>query len=724
MKGGRGEGAKGRRDEEPEAFFSASPRPPIAPSFILRLRRALRGDVTPGAVLLEAGRRVVVALERRRERALYLKAKAGVGAARLRTEFARMGARQLLDHARARAAPKFFPGLDAAAEGAFAGSPRGAWAAETAELVAGAEEIVNSGRWPLLGYGALEFGGEVDWLRDPVSGVRWPLDYHADVQIVRGDGSDIRAVWELNRLGHLLTLGRAYCVTGDERFAAEVLRQARDWRAQNPAGFGPNWACAMEVALRAMNLLGALRLVRHSPRLDEEFFSLLLATLDEHGAHVRRNLEFSYLARGNHYLSDVAGLFWLGTLLPELEAARGWREFGLRELLREMDSQVLADGADCESSTGYHRFACELFLYSFLLARENGIEIEERYWRSLRRMLEYVRVYLRPDGRAPLVGDTDGGRVLPLARRAADEHAYVLAVGAAVFDEPRFKPAGATPAEVPWLLGEEGARKYTNLPAASRAPASQAFPEAGTYVMRAGDLYLLFNASGAGLKGRGAHGHNDALSLEVSACGASFIRDPGSYVYTRDLEERHLFRSTAYHSTVEVDGAEQNETDPRQPFRLGDEARPRVLKWESEEARDLVVAEHRGYARLPRGGLTHRRAVLFDKRERYWLVEDELTGAGEHTLRFVFHLAPGAEARILSDTAVEVCDRITGARLLIASLDGHAQAQLEPRRSSRDYGEKTESQAACWTLRTHAPILARWALIPACAGESLKNFRF
>src|SRR3712207_6914025 len=37
------------------------------------------------------------------------------------------------------------------------------------------------------------------------------------------------------------------------------------------------------------------------------------------------------------------------------------------------------------------------------------------------------------------------------------------------------------------------------------------------------------NAGGAGLKGRGAHGHNDALSIEVSACGVSFVRDPGTY---------------------------------------------------------------------------------------------------------------------------------------------------------------------------------------------------
>ncbi len=46
--------------------------------------------------------------------------------------------------------------------------------------------------------------------------------------------------------------------------------------------------------------------------------------------------------------------------------------FGLCELQREMDKQILPDGADYESSTGYHRLVLELFCYSFLLCRLNG----------------------------------------------------------------------------------------------------------------------------------------------------------------------------------------------------------------------------------------------------------------------------------------------------------------------------------------------------------------
>jgi hypothetical protein len=682
-----------------------------------KIRRALRGEVKLGAALLETGRRGRAALRQRRERAMLSSdaqrndANEEKLTARLCAEYARMSASELLAHFRARAQPKFL---------GFADAPelqREQYPSETASLIERAERIVRAHRWPLLGYGERDFGAKIDWLRDPVSGARWPVEYHARVKLMRGDGSDVRVLWELNRLAHLVTLGRAYSVTRDARYASEFIAQVEGWRAQNPIGRGANWSCAMEVALRAINLLAAFQLFRDAPELDETTLQMLLLTFDEHGAHIRRNLEFSYIATSNHYLSDVVGLFWLGACLPELRASRVWREWGLREMLREMDKQILADGADCEASTGYHRFVTELFLYSFILARQNRIEIEERYWQKLRAMLEYMRAYLRPDGRAPLIGDADGAQVLPLVQRAADDHLFVLAVGASLFDEARFKVLDEAPEELLWLLGGQGVENYRKLRRADE-PTSEAFTHAGTYLMREGDLYLLFNASGAGLGGRGSHGHNDALSIEVSACGASLIADPGSYVYSSDLRARHLFRSTAYHSTVEVDDEEQNTTDEQTPFVIGDEARPRVLRWHADAERDhnVVVAEHTGYLRL-REPVTHRRAVVFVKRGRYWLVEDTLHGAGEHTFRFRFHASPEASARVLDDSIVEVRSTTTTASLFIVSLGALGRAAIEPSWSSRDYGEKRASQVVCWTMRASAPLVSAWALVPACAGD-------
>ena len=662
---------------------------------------------------MEAGRRAFAAVRLRGERAAVLNGKSGGEGtrARLAKEFARMDGAELLEHFRTRESPRLFAGFEDDE------SARVYLSTKRAELKAEAREVVEH-RWPLLGYGVREFDATLDWLREPASGVRWPLGFHGDVALVRGDGSDVRLLWELNRLGHLLTLGRAYAAGGGEEFAEEFFAQVGGWSEQNPSGRGPNWACAMEVALRAVNLLAAFRLFRDSPALDEERLTLLLSLFEAHGRHVRRNLEYSYIATSNHYLSDVAGLLWLGLLLPELEAAAGWREFALKELLRELDRQVLPDGADWEASTNYHRFASEIFLYSFLLCRENGFEVGGRAWAKVRSMLEYARAVLRPDGRAPLVGDADGGQFLPLVRRGADEHAYLLAVGAALFQEPRFKVLEKAPEEVFWLLGNEGVRVYEELETADTS-VSQSFKHAGVCVLREGDLYLHLNAGGAGLDGRGAHGHNDALSIEVSACGASFIKDPGTYVYTSDPRARREFRSTAYHSTVEVDGFEQNTTPESAPFFNGDEARPRLLSFDTTDEIDAASAEHHGYERLPAGAVTHRREVEFDKVGRCWLIRDTLTGEGTHDFRFVFHAAPGRVVRV-EGPSVEILDDASGARLFVASLEELENVTVEPRWSSRDYGSKQRSAAAVWKIRAAAPLYARWLLVPLRAGEDAR----
>lgn len=635
-----------------------------------KIKRAIRGEVKLTTAAREALRRTVASVKERKERAGTFDNQPLA----LKSAFARRSDGELLTH---------FQGPRGSSPTVRKGSILDIRAllnsrATADDPISPANRIVKDHCWPLLGFGDRGFGNEIQWTRDPLSDYAWPLEYHRDLQLMRSDGSDVRVLWELNRLGHFLTLASAYSLTKDERYASEFFAQLKSWNEQNPYGRGPNWSCAMEVALRAINLLAAFEAFRHSPSLDIAALRTLLQLLQQHGHYIQRNLEFSYIATSNHYLSDVVGLTWLGLMLPELIAADEWFEFGYAEMLREMDKQVLPDGADFEASTGYHRFVTELFVYTFWLCRSNGVKIEEKYWTKLRQMLIYVRAYLRPDGLAPLIGDTDSGQVLPFVRRRADEHLYLLEIGAIVFDDPAL--------------------------AETRCATSQAFPQAGVYIMRDEDLYLCFNASGAGLNGRGSHGHNDALSIEVSAGGRAFIVDPGTYVYSADLAKRHEFRSTAYHSTVKIDNVEQSTTELNMPFVIGNEANPQVLEWKTGEDFDKVVAEHYGYAPL-----THRRTVTFDKRARCWLIDDEFLGDGEHVFEARFHFA--ADLDVTGQGAMVVAhDGDVG--LTVSLLTASVEPSLEDQPVSRDYGEKTNAVSACWRF-SGRPRKLSWKIKPA-----------
>ncbi len=57
-----------------------------------------------------------------------------------------------------------------------------------------------------------------------------------DLDRMRPGGADIKLPWELARCQHWPLLGQAFRFTGDERFALEIARRARDFMAANPVG--------------------------------------------------------------------------------------------------------------------------------------------------------------------------------------------------------------------------------------------------------------------------------------------------------------------------------------------------------------------------------------------------------------------------------------------------------------------------------------------------------
>src|ERR1043165_5858028 len=151
-------------------------------NFVSKIKEALRGEVDTRAAAQEAARRARGTLEQRRERASL--DQLNEQPARLREEFARVRASDLLAHFRSRVRPKFFPGfadLNRTADLQTQLFPR-----ETNQLIAHAHRMVDEHCWPLLGFGEKCFGKEaIEWNRDPLSGFDWPIEDHADLELMR-----------------------------------------------------------------------------------------------------------------------------------------------------------------------------------------------------------------------------------------------------------------------------------------------------------------------------------------------------------------------------------------------------------------------------------------------------------------------------------------------------------------------------------------------------------
>src|SRR5439155_26668512 len=92
---------------------------------------------------------------------------------------------------------------------------------------------------------------------------------------------------------------------------------------------------------------------------------------------------------------------------------------------------------------------------------------------------------------------------------------------------------------------------------------------------------------------------------------------------------RDARRGTAAHSTVQVDGTEQNRIIPGRLFALPDTSRARIRWMERRNGYEMAGGEHVGYQRLAQG-VVHRRLAALG--ERFAAFQDELFGAGANLM--------------------------------------------------------------------------------------------
>lgn len=511
--------------------------------------------------------------------------------------------------------------------------------------------------------------------------VRWELDFianhahslkrfYSDITLPK-NGSDIKVPWEISRFQWAWTLGKAYWMTRRQAFKDKFIELTEDWIHHNPFCHGVNWMTPMEVAIRASNLIAAFyffcdeedHLVANSEGHRAVFWVDLLKSLYQHGLYLESNLEFTRRS-GNHLIADAVGLLMLGLFFKQTEKGVAWVAEAKEILEHEIIRQTYRDGVDYEMSIAYHRMVTEMLLSAYILADIHQVSFSLRFRDRLLRMLEFILFYTRPNNQAPLIGDSDDGRIFWFnPDQDFNDHSSILSVAAALFERRDFKRSGDQFSEQAlWMLGTNGWEIFQRLRARDEAISSQIFRDSQFAVMRTPTMHCIVDCGELGKEGWGGHGHNDTLSFELYANGVTFISDSGTLCYTANPTLRNDMRSVKAHNTVMIDGVEL--ADFAGDFKIaGDHTKPRILQWESNAAEDILVAEHYAYKERLEQGVTHNRMFVFEKKYQRMTVIDRLTGSGTHTAEISFHLCQDAVVRKSSYNRLHILDSFTNQRM-------------------------------------------------------------
>jgi len=226
---------------------------------------------------------------------------------------------------------------------------------------------LESGNITVLGFGETAKPTGKHWRRDVFHDHDWPLVYFPSCDfLASGIRCDVKIPWEMSRLQWLPWLAEAALLDdGADALGLrdQIFSTLDDWTRENPPGFGVNWTCGMEVAIRAVNIIFAS--APFVGEVDGATRENLMALLRAHLDYLRRFPEVSDVP-GNHYLTDLMGEV---VLLFALEgAASRHTRAAFRAFAEEADRQFDDGGCHIEYSTIYHRLTVDVVALVFALA--------------------------------------------------------------------------------------------------------------------------------------------------------------------------------------------------------------------------------------------------------------------------------------------------------------------------------------------------------------------
>jgi hypothetical protein len=430
----------------------------------------------------------------------------------------------------------------------------------------------------------------------------------------------------LSRFPHFDYLNRAYTGTGDERYAAAMVRDMRDfvehvdladsvnYHVQVAANTNPwNWVLLQWRVKRWIDTLGHLRA---SPSLsDEDYLRFLSYIWDE----VDWLVPHKILGLHNGTLGNSSAILYAGLHYPEARQADFWVADSAAMLDAFLDLAFYPREFLIELTLGYSEGT--LWMCTSMYEALPDSPAKDRITPKLEKIFDAHIGMMKPDRGIPRYGDHG---IYDISDR-------LLRRGARLFDRP------------------DWARIADNPTVSKRADGHQSFPYesnpyylSGYYAMRDGwdenSAYLSMDAGPFGTN----HQHGDKLSITLSADGAPFIVDPGTSLYTSaEPGPRHDLRLGYLHNVITVDGIDPNTGwDRHYAFDVLEN------RWVTNPVYDFLEGTYEFRNNLL--DAMWRRSVFFVK-GHYWVILDALYGEGEHRVESNLQFMAGNEVVTAQD---------------------------------------------------------------------------
>ncbi len=497
---------------------------------------------------------------------------------------------------------------------------------------------------------------------------------------------DPEFAYQMNRHRYWICLGQAYGLTGEEKYAEELVSQLQDWVSRVPwteENESLVWR-TLEAGLRADYWVRAMALCADSPAVTEEVISAFLEGLEVHAKRLFENPKTGFSRKSNWGVMEFAGLYVLGFLLDRedyVERSRWYLRHGLHV-------QVMDDGMHWEASPMYHN---EVLMAYLEVLRVAGIWGDQPFSGEEIQVIEKMAMatmnLMTPAKCQPMVGDSDDTDVRDL-----------LSQGALILKNGQIKAGGFEDLDYEsiWLFGPRGAAEYRNLKAKTLEAGLTEFPDSGQVVMRdgwggkAGWLYFINGPLGGG------HGHQDKLHIGLWLDGEEILADSGRYTY-KDVEERYELKGAHAHNVPMIRGIEYAGSIDTWTYESLPQCYPNQVCRKGEYL--FIQGSHGGYEK--QGILVCRRvvAVSFD----ILVVSDTFLGNVPGDIAQMFHF--GETIRITAEG-----DRAEGdgetARFVMRSFSDGEEAVMEQGTAmiSRHYNQM--GQTGCLTVSAkHAATL-------------------